>query len=237
MAKELIVKGKQEFLGKEIPVIEGGFGEGQKVILTKTIAEIHEMVIKEINKLIKHNIEEFEFGIDILDLKTELYQGCILQNGLLTKAQWGNSKNVYLLNEKGYLKFYSLIRNKNEKILNKLLKEYFDSKSNVTFIHNKEIRFREKLKEALSAFHINDIEFQKSIQNNKGTNYRIDCYIPSLNIAIEYDENGHANYTYEEHEGRQKEIEEMLKCRFIRVSDKNTHEYNIGLVIKKMFNL
>ena len=34
----------------------------------------------------------------------------------------------------------------------------------------------------------------------------IDYYIPSLNITIEYDENGHASYKYEEHEGRQKEI-------------------------------
>ena len=30
--KELIIKGIQEFMGKEIPVIEGGFGERQKLI-------------------------------------------------------------------------------------------------------------------------------------------------------------------------------------------------------------
>ena len=41
MSNELIVKATQEFLGKEIPIIESGFGEGQKVILAKTIAEIH----------------------------------------------------------------------------------------------------------------------------------------------------------------------------------------------------
>ena len=237
MSKELIIKGTQEFLGKEIPIIEGGFGEEQKVVLAKTVAEIHEMEVKEINQLINNNKKEFKFGIDILDLKKEHCQGYVLQNGLLTKAQWGNSNNIYLLSEQGYLKFYSLIRDKNEKILNKLLKEYFDSKSNVAFVNNKEIRFREKLKETLSAFNINDIEFQKSIQNKKGTNYRIDCYIPSLNIAIEYDENGHANYAYEAHEGRQKEIENKLGCRFIRVTDKESDEYNIGLVIKELFNI
>ena len=70
MSNELIVKGTQEFLGKEIPVIEGGFGEGKKVMLAKTIAEIHEKEVKEINKLINDNINEFKFGIDILDLKT-----------------------------------------------------------------------------------------------------------------------------------------------------------------------
>lgn len=28
---ELQVKGTQSFMGKEIPVVEGGFGEGQKL--------------------------------------------------------------------------------------------------------------------------------------------------------------------------------------------------------------
>ena len=39
--KELMIKGTQTFLGKEIPVIDGGFGEDQKVILASTVAEIH----------------------------------------------------------------------------------------------------------------------------------------------------------------------------------------------------
>ena len=33
--KELMVRGTQTFLGKEIPIINGGFGEDQKIILTK----------------------------------------------------------------------------------------------------------------------------------------------------------------------------------------------------------
>ena len=33
---EIEITGVQEFLGKEIPVIEGGFGEGEKVVLAKT---------------------------------------------------------------------------------------------------------------------------------------------------------------------------------------------------------
>ena len=32
-------------------------------------------------------------------------------------------------------------------------------------------------------------------------------------------------------------IEKELGCRFIRVSDKNSDEYNIGYVIKNIFNL
>ena len=44
--REIEITGVQEFLGKEIPVIEGGFGEGEKVVLAKTIAEIHEVDLK-----------------------------------------------------------------------------------------------------------------------------------------------------------------------------------------------
>ena len=88
-----------------------------------------------------------------------------------------------------------------------------------------------KLEKGLEPFNI------KGIRQYNIDKYRIDYYIPSLNIAIEYDENRHANYTYEEHEGRQKEVEKELGCKFIRVTDKESDEYNIGLVIKELFNI
>lgn len=123
---ELQVKGTQSFMGKEIPVVEGGFGEGQKVILAKTIAEIHGMRIGKINELINTNIDEFEFGVDILDLKTKPYQGSVLENNLFTKAQWGNAKNIYLLSEQGYMALVMLMRTEKAKEIRKQLrKEYF----------------------------------------------------------------------------------------------------------------
>lgn len=123
---ELQVKGTQSFMGKEMPVIEGGFGKGQKVILAKTIAEIHGMRIGKINELINTNIDEFEFGVDILDLKTKPYQGSVLENNLFTKAQWGNAKNIYLLSEQGYMALVMLMRtDKAKEIRKQLRKEYF----------------------------------------------------------------------------------------------------------------
>ena len=97
----------------------------------------------------------------------------------------------------------------------------------------KEIKFLDKLEQALEPFNIKG-EKQYPININH-KHYRIDYYIPTLKIAIEYDEKGHSSYTYEEHEGRQKEIEKKLVCRFIRVTDKKSDEYNIGLVFKKLF--
>ena len=105
-----------------------------------------------------------------------------------------------------------------------LLKKY-------SLYSRKEINFKDKLKQALKPFGL------KIIPQFQCLNYKIDFYIKSLNIAIEYDENDHKNYSYEKHEGRQKEIEKELGCRFIRISDKNTDEYNIGYVIKEIFEL
>lgn len=116
------------------------------------------------------------------------------------------------------------------------LDELFPNETNsiiIAEIDRKEIEFLDNLEDALESFNIKGLR-QYPVMDNK---YRIDYYIPSLNIAIEYDEDGHRNYSHEKHEGRQKEIEDLLKCRFIRVSDDNTDSYNIGFVIKNIFNL
>lgn len=67
--------------------------------------------------------------------------------------------------------------------------------------------------------------------------YYIDCYIPALNLAIEYDEGDHKYYTYENQELRQKNIENELKCTFIRLSDSNSNLYNIGLVMSQILKM
>lgn len=56
--------GQYEFTG-----IEGGFGENKRAMLVKDIAAIHGKEVKEVNRLIKSNINRFKFGIDLLDLK------------------------------------------------------------------------------------------------------------------------------------------------------------------------
>lgn len=91
----------------------------------------------------------------------------------------------------------------------------------------KEIEFVNDLESFLKAIGINDGISQYSILN-----YKIDYYIPSLKIAVEYDENNHKDYSYEAQEFRQQKIEEILKCKFIRLSDKNSNSFNIGLFLK-----
>lgn len=131
---KLELKGAQEFLGKEIPVIYGGFGSNQKVVLAKTIAEIHEMETKHINELINRNIKRFKGGIDIMDLgvvlnDTELkglgftQQAVNSYKGLRAKGQGGN---IYLLSERGYVKLIKIMDSDLAwDIHEKLVDEYF----------------------------------------------------------------------------------------------------------------
>ena len=125
--KELQVKGTQNFLGFNIPIIEGGFDENQKVILAKTVAEIHDMELKEVNRLIKDNIEEFEEKIDIIDIKNcgDYYPLHFEELGF-TKMQVSKAKNIYLLSEQGYFALVQLMRtDKAREIRKQLRREYF----------------------------------------------------------------------------------------------------------------
>ena len=143
------------------------------------------------------------------------------------------NRNMIIVNESG---LYQLIAK--SKTITKKQKEdsinffkKFGMLNDVTLHSRKEIEFIDKLERALLAFNVTGKK-QHNILD-----YKIDYYIPSLNVAIEYDENGHKDYTYEAHELRQELIQKELGCRFIRVTDEKNDEFNVGLVIKELFNI
>ena len=119
-------------MGIKVPVVEGGFGEGQKVMLVKTIAEIHKSEFKKLNELINKHLEEFEIGIDILDLKNSvLSRDSLLEIGF-TNQVIANSNNIYLLSQRGYVKLVAMMSNSNEKkweVMNYLIDDYFSMKA------------------------------------------------------------------------------------------------------------
>lgn len=121
---ELKVNGTQDFMGKEIPIVEGGFGEGQKVILAKTISEIHDTRLDKVNALINEHIDEFEIGIDLLDLMSNeesLNLAKVL--GFITNNR---QKNCYLLSEQGYMLLVGFMKTEKAKEIRKQLRrEYF----------------------------------------------------------------------------------------------------------------
>lgn len=123
---ELKVNGTQKFMGIDIPIVEGGFCKDQKVILTKTVAEIHNQPLKKINQLIKDNIEEFEIGVDLLDLKSGYLESTEFLKGIMNKQSISNSTNIYLLSEQGYMLLVGFMKTEKAKeIRKKLRREYF----------------------------------------------------------------------------------------------------------------
>ncbi len=136
------------------------------------------------------------------------------------------------INIEGLKKLISVSHTENKiYFINWLKENKFIEYDEVFITTRKEILFINELENALKPFNI------KGEKQHRVLNYEIDYYIELLNVAIEYDENNHCNYSYEQHEGRQLEIEKELGCKFIRVTDYNTLGYNIGLVIKEIFNI
>ncbi|MFR5264058.1 ORF6N domain-containing protein [Clostridium sp.] len=136
LIKNLEIKGTTEFMGLELPNIYGGFGQDKKCILAKDVAEIHKVELKEINRLINNNIEEFEDGIDIIDLNcSDYYSPQFLKELGFTKMQVSKAKNIYLLSEQGYMALVMLMRtDKAKEIRKQLRKEYFYLKEEVQAI-------------------------------------------------------------------------------------------------------
>lgn len=205
------IEGRPWFIGKEI-VQKLGYNLSTNTSYTKYISKF---VLEE--DVINYDKEtQLNYGVDF-DYKNLGQRGGLLINEFGIQDLISNCKTrseQYLYNFMQWLVSQNLITPK-------------------LCIHTrKEIDFLDELEEALISFNIKGIR-QYFVIN---TNYRIDYYIPSINVAIEYDENNHRYYSYENHEGRQKEIEDQLKCRFIRVSDDNTNAYNIGFVIKNILN-
>ena len=124
MKNEIKVIGKQEFMGREIQVLEGGFGENQRIVTVEEICEIHEARKDKINELINSNIDEFEEGIDIIDLmKDENSLNLAKGLGLITNNR---QKNCYILSEQGYMLLTSFMRtDKAKEIRKQFRREYF----------------------------------------------------------------------------------------------------------------
>lgn len=132
--KELIIRGTKSIEGKEVKIVEGGFGENQKCLLASDIAVMHEIENpNDINKLINNNIERFNDNdlIDFLNDQQSL-RDFAKENGLITNNR---TKNIFLLSERGYTKLVAMMSNNNEKkwfVMDKLIDEYFAMREVIT---------------------------------------------------------------------------------------------------------
>lgn len=120
---QIKVLGKQEFMGKEIPVVLGGFGENQKVVTDKMVAEIHSTTPREIRKLINRNISRFKEDVDFIDLKK---RGDDITTLGYSKQSITQAENIFILSERGYAKIIKIMDTDLAwEIHDKLIDEYF----------------------------------------------------------------------------------------------------------------
>lgn len=106
---KLIVKGLTTIEGMKFHEIEGGFGKDKKAMLVKDIAEIHGRDLGKVNELINNNRKRFSDGVDIIDLKANPSKGLGYESTGYTKQSFNQSKNIYLLSERGYSKLLKIL--------------------------------------------------------------------------------------------------------------------------------
>ena len=126
--KDLIVRDEMlEFMGKEIPVIVGGFGEDCRVMLASTISDIHNTGIKYINEAIKKLISKnrIKDGVHFIDLKSVDINDPLLYT-FYDKEFVRKSSSIFVLSERGYS---SLVKYMDDdfswEVHDKLIDEYF----------------------------------------------------------------------------------------------------------------
>lgn len=165
-----------------------------------------------INLLQQQNLDKQEFFID------SKY-----------KDKSGKNNKLYICTLKGVKLLLDNLRNyENKSSLLLWFKSHANKEFDIILYNRPEEYFIDELEQVLCGMGI------RSIRQYSVLSYRIDCYVPALNLAIEYDENNHKNYTYEKQDLRQKNIENELKCNFIRLSDSNSNLHNIGLIMKQI---
>jgi len=147
MENNLVVKGKTKVCGIEVPNVYGGFGRDQRVILAKTVAELHSMETRVINQDITRHIVKgyFEEGIDYIDLKqvtgSDVFLDELKSQKIFTKAQIGNAKNIYLLSQQGYTLLLKLLGSELAmKQYKKVIRDYFTIKSSMHILTQEELK-------------------------------------------------------------------------------------------------
>ena len=211
--------------------------EGLDMMTKKQIAEYFECTTYAIEKICERNrnfipedgskiltykeLEECEY-LTVIDRK----RGKVIAKSLNDIEVVYSGRGLSLFNVEGIMNIGLHLRD--NKIANKI-KEYIFG-TNKVLSYRKEVIFFDKLEQVLLPLGI------KGTRQYRIDEYRIDYYIPDYGaytgLAIEYDEYNHKYYSYENQEYRQAVIEDKTQCSFIRLSDSNSDEYNIGLVIK-----
>jgi len=94
----------------------------------------------------------------------------------------------------------------------------------------KEIEFLQLLEGVLSPLGLT-LERQYIVNG-----YRLDGYVPEMNIAVEYDERHHDLHQEKDYQ-RESDIQREIGCKFIRVSYTECDSVNVGYVVKAIMEI
>ena len=130
---EIIVKGTQEFMGFTIPIVYGGFGEGQRCVSAKTISTIHSVELFNINKSIRRLVDKNRIhdGVDYINLlnSQQEYRKIAEELGFLTSNR---TKDAFLLSERGYIKLIKYMDDDTSwDVMENFIDEYFRMKEHI----------------------------------------------------------------------------------------------------------
>lgn len=118
---------------QHIPVIEGGFAEGERVLFDITLARYAGKDVVDLRTWnICPNLPLWEKGIDYIDLKEYAnindYIQLLLDLGYVTQAI-SKSEHIFIFSERGVTKVMSTLKNSNPakwQFLNNFVNEYFN---------------------------------------------------------------------------------------------------------------
>lgn len=123
---------------QHIPVIEGGFGEGERVLFDITLARYAGKDVVDLRTWnICPNLPLWEKGIDYIDLKEYAnindYIPLLLDLGYVTQAI-SKSEHIFIFSERGVTKVMSTLKNSNPakwQFLNNFVNEYFNMREQI----------------------------------------------------------------------------------------------------------
>ena len=133
---ELKVTGKQSFMGIDIPIIEGGFGEDKRIVTAKTVAEIHNIEIKEVTKSINRLLEKkrLKENVDYIDVVSQVNSLPMDLDQIFSvkPAYLSRTKNIYILSERGYTKLIKAMDDdKSWEVMDQFIDEYFEMRKTI----------------------------------------------------------------------------------------------------------
>lgn len=136
---ELKTNGTQKFMGIDIPIIEGGFGKNSKLVSAKSVAEIHDMRISDVNASIrrlidKHRLKEYVDYFNLLSETVSLRELAVS----LGMCSSNRTKDAFVLSERGYSKLVkSMDDDKSWDVMDKFIDEYFSMRKVINSDENK----------------------------------------------------------------------------------------------------